>query len=342
MERDQLTVESESGGRTQSSGAALDTQWKMLLSATTSEFHHNAEIPTTSDPSNNHLDLSSTFHCDADLLNAFVGAEPLFDNVSYSYDGEQTLLLSSICPLFRAFDLRNVDFDSNISLLGWMNSESATTMYNTLPDLNVLGFNMQGSEDPLRTSRALQIPMNSTQPSDSSVEGVMIGAALSPASRNPAQSSANIDNSTDNSTLPTPAASLDPGTGSSLEEAADTVPPERITGTWPYEGQAGASETRITFPALLDSRRKLYQGSRGTSSPSGNSQLFHTLGKLDDDKRNSIIQLLSLPLIRIPWIEDADLLRSLPGPEILDHFTNLYFLHFHDVSQSTSYILFRC
>lgn len=251
--------------------------------------------------------------------------------------GDQIILLASICPLSGVFDLRNVDFDSNISLLGWMNSESATTMYNTLPDLNVLGFNMQGSEDPLRTSRALQIPMNSTQPSDNSVEGAMIGAALSPASRNPAQSSPIIDNST----LPTPAASLDPGTGSSLEEAADTVPPERITDTWPYEGQAGASETRITFPAL-ELGRKLYQGSRGTSSPSGNSQLFHTLGKLDDDKRNSIIQLLSLPLIRIPWIEDADLLRSLPGPEILDHFTNLYFLHFHDVSQSTFDILFLC
>lgn len=100
MERDQLIVESESG-RTQASVPALDTQWEMLLSATTSELQHNAEIPTTSDPSNNQLDLSSTFHYDADLLNAFVGAEPLFDNVSYSYDGEQTLLLSSICPLFR-------------------------------------------------------------------------------------------------------------------------------------------------------------------------------------------------------------------------------------------------
>lgn len=338
MQRDQLIVESESGGRTQASVPALDTQWEMLLSATTSELHHNAEIPTTSDPSNNQLDLSSTFHCDADLLNAFVGAEPLFDNVSYSYDGEQTFLLSSIYTLPREFGLRNVDFDSNISLLGWMNSESATTMYNTLPDLNVLGFNMQGSEDPLRASRGLQIPMNSTQPPDNNAEGVMIGAALSPASRNPAQSSSpNIDNST----LPTPAASLDPGTGSSLEEAADTVPPERITDTWPYEGQAGASETRISFPAL-DLGRKLYQGSRGTSSPSENSQLFHSLGKLDDDKRNSIIQLLSLPLIRIPWIEDADLLRSLPSPEILDHFTNLYFLHFHDVSQSTSCILSLC
>ncbi|KIX09793.1 uncharacterized protein Z518_00874 [Rhinocladiella mackenziei CBS 650.93] len=198
------------------------------------------------------------------------------------------------------------------------------------PDLNIPRFPMQGLEDPLKATRIQQTPPDNSKAMNHGVEETMTEAELSLDKGDSVTSFPNVDTST----LPTPPASQDPSTGSPSEEALDSVSLETNTNTWPYEYQAGREEGRIAFPVLNpeDLRNaKTYHGPSGTSSPRKNFQPLGTFGILDDEKRSSIIQLLSLPLVRVPWHEDADLLRSLPGPDILHHFTDLYFLHFHEL-----------
>jgi hypothetical protein len=75
-------------------------------------------------------------------------------------------------------------------------------------------------------------------------------------------------------------------------------------------------------------------GAASSRAVQGTSQLFGASDVLDERKRSSIVELLSLPLSRIPWQEDASMLRNLPGPDVLDHLVDLYFLHFHEVTQT--------
>ncbi|EXJ69821.1 uncharacterized protein A1O5_06893 [Cladophialophora psammophila CBS 110553] len=291
----------------QDTGDALDTQWEMLLNATTSELHNAAGIATTADRSNSRFNFPNAFQSDSDLLNSYTGFQPLFDNGAYSFN----------------------DFDSNISLLGWMNSENLANTYSIPPDLNISDFPLQGLEDPPRTTRMQQALPDNPKAINNAVEGTVTGADLPLDKGDSVASFPHVDTSA----LPTPSASQDPGSSPPLEDPPDSVTVERATNTWPYEYQAG-EEGKIVFPVLNpeDLRRaKTYHGVSGTSSPRKNFQLLGTFGKLDDKKLSSIIQLLSLPLARAPWQEDVDLLRSLPGPDILHHFTDLYFLHFHDL-----------
>ena len=83
--------EGQPGVHSQPSGDVLDTQWEMVLNATTSELHDVADITGASNHSNQQMGPTDTFHTDADLLNAFAGAEPLFDNIPYPYNGKHSL-----------------------------------------------------------------------------------------------------------------------------------------------------------------------------------------------------------------------------------------------------------
>ncbi|KIW29089.1 uncharacterized protein PV07_04929 [Cladophialophora immunda] len=280
----------------------------MLLNATTSELHNAGGVAPISDRNNNRLNFSNTFQQDSDLLNSYPGAQPLFDNGFYPFN----------------------DFDCNFSLLSWMNSETLANTYSMPADLNIPDVPMQGLEDPNRAARIQQTTPDNIKALNNNVMGTNTQVDLSLDKGDSVASFPNINTSA----LPTPSASHDPSASSPLEEAPDSVSVERDTNTWPYEYQAEGEEGRITFPVLnpedLRSAQK-YHSVSGTSSPRKNFQLLGTFGKLDDKKLSSIIQLLSLPLVRVPWQEDVDLLRSLPGPDILHHFTDLYFLHFHDL-----------
>ncbi|KIX99392.1 uncharacterized protein Z520_04968 [Fonsecaea multimorphosa CBS 102226] len=198
------------------------------------------------------------------------------------------------------------------------------------PELNIADISMQGLEDPSRATRIQQTTPDNAKAMNGNVNGAATEADLSLDKGDSMTTFPNINTSA----LPTPSASHDPSASSPLEESPETVSVERDTNTWPYEYQAEGEEGRISFPVLNpeDLRRaQRFHSASGTSSPRKNFQLLGTFGKLDDKKLSSIIQLLSLPLVRVPWQEDVDLLRSLPGPDILHHFTDLYFLHFHDL-----------
>ncbi|KIW79435.1 hypothetical protein Z517_06047 [Fonsecaea pedrosoi CBS 271.37] len=306
-ERSQIIPEPPSELPSQLAGDTLDSQWEMLLNATSSELHNVGVAPVSDRNSHNRSNFSNAFHQDSDLMTSFPGVQPLFDNGFYSFN----------------------DFDSNFSLLSWMNSETLANTYSMPPDLSVPDVPMQGLEDPNRSTRVQQMMRDSKAMNHNAI-GANTDTGLSLDKGDSVATFPNIDTSA----LPTPSASHDPSAGTPLEEAPDPVSVERDANTWPYEYQAEGEEERIAFPVLnpedLRSAQK-YHSVSGTSSPRKNFQLLGTFGKLDDKKLSSIIQLLSLPLVRVPWQEDVDLLRSLPGPDILHHFTDLYFLHFHDL-----------
>jgi hypothetical protein len=229
-----------------------------------------------------------------------------------------------------------VDFDGDFSLLGWMNSESSANACGMLPGLTIPDFTIQGPEDPLKASEIPEISSESAKAMQNSIDATMVEADSALANGNSAVPFSIVDASPSAS----PAASHITSTSSSMEEAPDSVTIDRNSNTWPYEYQAEGEKGRIAFPALNPEglrNARLYNRPSGTTSPRKNFELSGSFGKVDDEKRARIIQLLSLPLIRVPWQEDVDLLRSLPDPDVLHHFTDLYFLHFHEVSRDSQF-----
>lgn len=101
------------------------------------------------------------------------------------------------------------------------------------------------------------------------------------------------------------------------------------------EWQAPREEQRVSVPSLSPSTR----GGSGSGEENWPTSNFAPLGPgpfyaasvLDETARKGIIELLSLPFEHHPWQEDVRLFDSLPGPEILNHFVDLYFLRFHEV-----------
>jgi hypothetical protein len=227
-----------------------------------------------------------------------------------------------------------VDFDGDFSLLGWMNYESSANACGMLPGLTIPDFTFQGPDDPLKASEMPQISSESAKAMHNSIDATMVDAESALENGNSTVPFSIVDASASAS----PAASHVASTSSSMEEAPDSITIDRNSNTWPYEYQAEGEKGRIAFPALNpeDLRNAtLYNRPSGTTSPRKNFELSGSFGKVDDEKRAMIIQLLSLPLIRVPWQEDVDLLRSLPDPDVLHHFTDLYFLHFHEVSRDS-------
>jgi hypothetical protein len=226
---------------------------------------------------------------------------------------------------------RTPDFDGDFSLLGWMNSESsANAGGGMLPELTMPDFTIQGLEDSLKTSEIPQISSDSTKAMHNSTVTSMTEADSGLRDGDPVASFPTADASLSESSSASRVAS----TSSPVEETPDSVPVDRNSNTWPYEYQSEGERDRIAFPALNpeDIRTaRSYDGPSRTSSPRNNFDLNGSFGKLDDEKRARIMQLLSLPLIRVPWQEDVDLLRSLPDPDVFHHFADLYFLHFHEV-----------
>ncbi|KAI1614124.1 hypothetical protein EDD36DRAFT_417971 [Exophiala viscosa] len=121
-----------------------------------------------------------------------------------------------------------------------------------------------------------------------------------------------------------------------LEEVADPVPVERDVDSnpWPFEWHATKDDQKIVLPELRSTDSQRARNSTqltGSDTTQRDLQFFGAKDTLDVAKRADIIQLLSLPLTRIPWQEDVSILGNLPSPDILHHLIDLYFLHFHEL-----------
>lgn len=206
-----------------------------------------------------------------------------------------------------------------------MNGEdqSSSFTYTGLPDLTMPDVQMTGFEGALRTPSMPQPDFSR----DSGAKTV----------NNPPPPMGSL--STNATALPSPSASEDVTPGSPLGEVPDPVPVDRESRTWPFEYDTSVDEPKIDIPVLspedLD-RVRSTQSDAGVSSPEKSFRSLGSFAKVDHEQRSRVIHLLSLPLARVPWQEDVALLRSLPSPEILHHFTDLYFLHFHQVRLSIS------
>jgi hypothetical protein len=124
------------------------------------------------------------------------------------------------------------------------------------------------------------------------------------------------------------------GSGSSLAAQLQPFSIDRCSSTdpWPLEWHASREEQRVAVPSLSPTNHGVNNNgqtatNRSTLAPGSGD----TTSTLDETSRKSIVEVLSLPFEHHPWQEDVKLFDSLPGPEIIDHFVDLYFLRFHEV-----------
>ncbi len=217
---------------------------------------------------------------------------------------------------------------ANVSLLGWMNEEAQTYSSFDMPDIHMGNFCIQGLNDQSRLPSA----QDSTSTCFTGVPPLQTGptATESHGACNPLPATQRVQ-------LSSPSTRSQSSETLPLQEIADSVPIEKgsESNPWPFEWHASKDDQKITLPELCTTEspwRRNDLGAATSRTVQGASQLSGASDVLDERKRSSIVQLLSLPSSRIPWQDDVSMLRTLPGSDILHHLVDLYFLHFHEVT----------
>lgn len=270
---------------------------------------------------------------EGNLLPMFQKSPTQVEAASFTMDGES---IETICSVYwlPLTPLGWPDFEGNISLLGWMNEEGQGYSSFEMPDINMTDFYIQGFED--------QFAMQGTQPSAGNRVIPPLSRLATPLPNNTtAPLASQPAHPVTKESLPTPSTQDDNTDTSPLEEAADSVPvgKEADSNPWPFEWHSTKVDNKLVLPELqANGIRRTRKPNHAANTHPGqqNPQLFGNSDIFDATKRTSIIQLLSLPLTRTPWPEDVSILRAIPGPEILHHLVDLYFLHFHEVSMHSN------
>jgi hypothetical protein len=87
-EPSQNQAELDTGLPSQSTNDALDPQWEILLSATTSQANNAVSTAPTSCSINGLWGYQNTLCSDADFLNTSAGPQSFFHNASFPFNGK--------------------------------------------------------------------------------------------------------------------------------------------------------------------------------------------------------------------------------------------------------------
>ncbi|KAK5264338.1 hypothetical protein LTR96_010355 [Exophiala xenobiotica] len=259
------------------------------------------------EPSSNSMPTNNTV-LEHDSLPAFAPNPTLMDTGLFSFDAWPELV-------------------ANVSLLGWMNEEAQGYGSFDMPDIHMGNFRIPGFDDQFRL------------PSSQDSTNACYTAAPPLQTRQTATESHGASNplpAPQRAHVSSPSMRSESSETSPLQEIADSVPVEKgsESNPWPFEWHATTDDQKIALPELRSTESRWWRNDMGAASSrtlQGASQLFGASDVLDERKRSSIVELLSLPLSRIPWQEDVSMLRTLPRPDVLDHLVDLYFLHFHEL-----------
>ncbi|RFU28956.1 hypothetical protein B7463_g7391, partial [Scytalidium lignicola] len=223
------------------------------------------------------------------------------------------------------FMLPDYQLDQDLSLLDWMNGEENLTPLQN--DSNLFFPELSGNSlDTMATTSFfayLPSPINDGNMANSP-SGLQGPTEIAP------EPSANLEKDSQ-FTGYTPR-----GARSSLTAQLQPFSIARCSSSdpWPLEWHTSREERRVAVPSLSPSTH----GGSGSGEENWSSSNLAPLGLgpdytasvLDETTRKSIVEILSLPFEHHPWQEDVKLFDSLPRPEILNHFVDLYFLRFHE------------
>nr|KAK5445007.1 hypothetical protein LTR18_004714 [Exophiala xenobiotica] len=233
------------------------------------------------EPSSNSMPTNNTV-LEHDSLPAFAPNPTLMDTGLFSFDAWPELV-------------------ANVSLLGWMNEEAQGYGSFDMPDIHMGNFRIPGFDDQFRL------------PSSQDSTNACYTAAPPLQTRQTATESHGASNplpAPQRAHVSSPSMRSESSETSPLQEIADSVPVEKgsESNPWPFEWHATTDDQKIALPELRSTESRWWRNDMGAASSrtlQGASQLFGASDVLDERKRSSIVELLSLPLSRIPWQEDT-------------------------------------